>query len=169
MFLVLALLRLTGISFTNFVSFFLSYLLLIYFVRLKTIMQLQTTTADAKFSGVLSGLRYIWGEGGIRGFFQGNGLNCVKIFPESAAKFFVYENMKQIIAGGVPSPELTIWQRFIAGSIAGAISQVYWASITLLLNLNCVVFGISSGLFENTYGSISNSYSCQSNGTKYLP
>eukprot|EP00026_Physarum_polycephalum_P001854 Phypoly_transcript_01857.p1 GENE.Phypoly_transcript_01857~~Phypoly_transcript_01857.p1 ORF type:complete len:498 (+),score=68.14 Phypoly_transcript_01857:112-1605(+) len=90
--------------------------------RVKTIMQLQTKM-DAKYTGVLSGLQNIWHEGGIRGFFQGNGLNCVKIFPESAAKFFVYENLKQLIADGTPTQELTIGQRFLAGSAAGAFSQ----------------------------------------------
>jgi solute carrier family 25 phosphate transporter 23/24/25/41 len=94
-------------------------------LRLKTIMQLQTKMGNnMKYSGVLNGLQSIWQSGGIRGFFQGNCLNCVKIFPESAAKFFVYENMKQLIADGKPSNELTIYQRFFAGSVAGATSQV---------------------------------------------
>ena len=33
----------------------------------------------------------IYAEGGIRGFWIGNGLSVAKIFPESAIKFFSYE------------------------------------------------------------------------------
>ena len=33
----------------------------------------------------------IYTESGIRGFWIGNGLSVVKIFPESAIKFFSYE------------------------------------------------------------------------------
>ena len=34
----------------------------------------------------------IYAEGGIRGFWVGNGLSVAKIFPESAIKFFTYES-----------------------------------------------------------------------------
>jgi Mitochondrial carrier protein len=33
----------------------------------------------------------IYSEGGIRGFWIGNGLSVAKIFPESAIKFMSYE------------------------------------------------------------------------------
>jgi solute carrier family 25 (mitochondrial phosphate transporter), member 23/24/25/41 len=87
-------------------------------------MQLQTEGGQAKYGSVISGLKSIWQDGGVRGFFQGNGLNCAKILPESAAKFFVYEHIKRALASGSPSNELSIGQRFVAGSVAGALSQV---------------------------------------------
>jgi solute carrier family 25 phosphate transporter 23/24/25/41 len=34
----------------------------------------------------------IYAEGGIRGFWVGNGLSIAKIFPESAIKFLTYES-----------------------------------------------------------------------------
>ena len=37
-------------------------------------------------------VRRIYAEGGIRGFWTGNGLSVVKILPESAIKFFAYES-----------------------------------------------------------------------------
>lgn len=32
---------------------------------------------------------------GIRGMFKGNGANCVRIIPNSAAKFFTYEHLSR--------------------------------------------------------------------------
>lgn len=62
----------------------------------------------------------------------GNGLNCAKILPESAAKFFVYENIKIMISNKT-NKDLTMWQRFLAGSAAGAISQVGLFSFFIII------------------------------------
>lgn len=61
-------------------------------------------------------------EGGVRSFWRGNGINVVKIAPESALKFMAYEQAKRLIRGKSEA-ELTIYQRFMAGSIAGGVSQ----------------------------------------------
>lgn len=89
-------------------------------------MQL-STEQGGKYSSVAGGLRSIWVDGGLRGFFQGNGLNCAKIMPESATRFFVYENLKYIMSmhSSGTTKDLSIGQRFVAGSIAGALSQVF--------------------------------------------
>jgi solute carrier family 25 phosphate transporter 23/24/25/41 len=47
----------------------------------------------------------------------------MKIAPESAFKFMAYEQMKRLIQRLKNSNELSIYERFIAGSTAGAISQ----------------------------------------------
>lgn len=60
-------------------------------------------------------------EGGIGGLWRGNGINVIKIAPESALKFAAYEQVKRLIKG--EKNPLEIYERFLAGASAGAISQ----------------------------------------------
>lgn len=46
---------------------------------------------NIKYSGTIQGLKYIWRTEGFRGLFKGNGTNCARIVPNSAVKFFSYE------------------------------------------------------------------------------
>lgn len=61
-------------------------------------------------------------EGGIKSYWRGNGINVLKIGPETALKFMAYEQVKRTIKGQ-DNRELSIYERFVAGSIAGGISQ----------------------------------------------
>lgn len=64
------------------------------------------------------------GEGGISGLWRGNGINVIKIAPESALKFAAYEQCKRLILGEKKNHQaLEIHERFVAGATAGAISQ----------------------------------------------
>ncbi|WFD31989.1 hypothetical protein MSPP1_003031 [Malassezia sp. CBS 17886] len=69
----------------------------------------------------------IYREGGLRGFWLGNGLNCVKIFPESAIKFLTYETSKRMFAKHVDhvsdSRDISGFSRFMSGGIGGITSQ----------------------------------------------
>lgn len=60
--------------------------------RLKVIMQ-----AGKGDATIVNMCRFMYKEGGVLGFWRGNGINCVKIAPESAAKFLCYEEFKNII------------------------------------------------------------------------
>lgn len=44
-----------------------------------------------KYNGTVQGLKYIWRTEGLRGLFKGNGTNCARIVPNSAVKFYSYE------------------------------------------------------------------------------
>jgi len=46
---------------------------------------------NPKYNGMVQGLHHIWHTEGIRGFFKGNGTNCARIVPNSAVKFYSYE------------------------------------------------------------------------------
>ncbi|KAG0341363.1 hypothetical protein BG000_009407 [Podila horticola] len=84
----------------------------------------------------------LYQAGGIKTFFRGNGLNIIKIAPESAIKFYTYETSKWLIAthlssltvqpiggsgssskGSAHVPEIATSGRFLAGGIAGLVSQ----------------------------------------------
>jgi solute carrier family 25 phosphate transporter 23/24/25/41 len=66
--------------------------------------------------------------GGVRAFWVGNGLNIVKILPESAIKFVSYEQAKRVLArvvDGVSDPaDVSSLSRFIAGGFGGISAQL---------------------------------------------
>jgi len=77
--------------------------------RLKIIYQVQAQTPGhtPKYSGIFHSLKIIWQEEGIRGYFKGNGVNCVRIFPTSAIQFYTYESYKRVSApNAIPSQKL---------------------------------------------------------------
>jgi solute carrier family 25 phosphate transporter 23/24/25/41 len=45
-------------------------------------------------STIVNAMKTIYSQGGFRSLFVGNGLNVVKIVPESAIKFYVFETTK---------------------------------------------------------------------------
>ncbi|CAI4221015.1 unnamed protein product [Auanema sp. JU1783] len=91
------------------------------FDRLKVYMQVHATKQNKL--GVWSSLSLLHAEGGIRSFWRGNGINVVKIAPESAIKFMAYEQCKRLIQEYTGKSDLDIFSRLCAGSTAGAISQ----------------------------------------------
>uniref|UniRef100_A0A8C5Y5N5 Solute carrier family 25 member 23 n=1 Tax=Microcebus murinus TaxID=30608 RepID=A0A8C5Y5N5_MICMU len=87
--------------------------------RLKVFMQVHASKANRL--NVLGGLRSMVREGGIRSLWRGNGINVLKIAPESAIKFMAYEQIKRAILGHQET--LHVQERFVAGSLAGATAQ----------------------------------------------
>ncbi|KAI9757947.1 MAG: hypothetical protein M1815_005581 [Lichina confinis] len=86
----------------------------------------------------------LWRAGGIRSLFAGNGLNVVKIMPESAIKFGSYEASsasKRAFArfeGDVDPKQLGSVSKFLAGGVAGLISQaVVYPIDTLKFRMQC--------------------------------
>ncbi|KAI9178167.1 hypothetical protein LWI28_023485 [Acer negundo] len=89
--------------------------------RLKVILQVQTTRAE-----IMPALRQIWKEGGLLGFFRGNGLNVLKVAPESAIRFHMYEVLKNLImkaSGEEDKNNIGVTVRLFAGGLAGAVAQ----------------------------------------------
>ena len=95
--------------------------------RLKVTLQVHGSAAKAADGGkpsILGILRGMVAEGGVKSLWRGNGVNVVKIAPESALKFMAYERFKTALKGGAESKkELAPWERMIAGSSAGALAQ----------------------------------------------
>ncbi|CAH0546114.1 unnamed protein product [Brassicogethes aeneus] len=85
--------------------------------RLKVFLQVQPSKQKISdcFKNMLK-------EGGVNGLWRGNGINVLKIAPETAIKFAAYEKVKRFIKGD-SKHTLSIYERFFAGATAGAISQ----------------------------------------------
>ncbi|VVB15598.1 unnamed protein product [Arabis nemorensis] len=88
--------------------------------RLKVLLQIQKTDARIR-----EAVKTIWKQGGVRSFFRGNGLNIVKVAPESAIKFYAYELFKNAIGEnmGEDKADIGTTARLFAGGMAGAVAQ----------------------------------------------
>lgn len=106
-----------------------------------------SASSSAKVGGhnptpnVANAIKAIWKQGGLRSFFVGNGLNAVKVFPESAMKFGSFEAAKRVLSKieGVADPsELSRASTFLAGGIGGMVAQLFIYPIdTLKFRVQC--------------------------------
>ncbi|XP_056444650.1 calcium-binding mitochondrial carrier protein SCaMC-2-B isoform X2 [Gadus chalcogrammus] len=87
--------------------------------RLKVLMQVHSSKSNSM--RIAGGFTNMVREGGVRSLWRGNGINVIKIVPETAIKFMAYEQIKRLI--GSNQETLGIAERLVAGSLAGAISQ----------------------------------------------
>lgn len=93
--------------------------------RLKILMQVQGN--EKIYRGVWQGLVHMAKTEGIRGMMKGNGTNCLRIIPNSAVKFFTYEQLSRLISNhmrettgdGTLNPGL----RLLAGAGAGIVGM----------------------------------------------
>ncbi|VVB06864.1 unnamed protein product [Arabis nemorensis] len=96
--------------------------------RMKILLQVQNPH-NIKYNGTVQGLKYIWRTEGLRGLFKGNGTNCARIVPNSAVKFFSYEQASEGILylyrqqTGNENAQLTPLLRLGAGATAGIIAM----------------------------------------------
>lgn len=86
--------------------------------RIKVLMQ---ASHGENTLNIISSTKKIYNSSGIKGFWKGNGVNCIKLFPETAIRFYVYELLR---AGfNIDTDHADVMTRFLTGSIAGLVSQ----------------------------------------------
>lgn len=109
--------------------------------RLKVYLIAQTSRTDAAITAAKEGapikaaarfgrplvdaVKDLWRAGGMRSLFAGNGLNVLKVMPESAIKFGAYEASKKFLAklDGSDPRHLHPTAQFLAGGVGGAVAQ----------------------------------------------
>ncbi|KAG4444432.1 hypothetical protein IFR05_000023 [Cadophora sp. M221] len=100
---------------------------------------------------LVDALKELWKAGGIRSLFAGNGLNVIKVMPESAIKFGSYECAKRALAhmeGHNDPQNINPYSKFVAGGVGGLISQLFVYPIdTLKFRMQCET--VSGGLHGN--------------------
>ncbi|EEA28849.1 calcium dependent mitochondrial carrier protein, putative [Talaromyces marneffei ATCC 18224] len=83
----------------------------------------------------------LWKAGGIRSLFAGNGLNVVKIMPESAIKFGAYEASKRAFArleGHDDTKKIRPTFQFLSGGLGGMVAQCFVYPVdTLKFRMQC--------------------------------
>ncbi|XP_062965394.1 mitochondrial adenyl nucleotide antiporter SLC25A23 isoform X3 [Cynocephalus volans] len=113
--------------------------------RLKVFMQVHTSKTNRL--NILGGLQSMIREGGICSLWRGNGINVLKIAPESAIKFMAYEQIKRAICG--QQETLHVQERFVAGSLAGATAQtIIYPMEVLKTRLTLRLTGQYQGLLD---------------------
>ncbi|XP_069862268.1 mitochondrial adenyl nucleotide antiporter SLC25A24 isoform X2 [Dipodomys merriami] len=87
--------------------------------RLKVMMQVH----GSKSMNIFGGFRQMVKEGGVRSLWRGNGINVIKIAPETAVKFWAYEQYKKLLTE--EGQQVRTLERFISGSMAGVTAQTF--------------------------------------------
>ncbi|KAK7150922.1 hypothetical protein R3I93_011999 [Phoxinus phoxinus] len=113
--------------------------------RMKVFMQVHSSKTN-KIS-LVGGFKKMIKEGGVTSLWRGNGVNVIKIAPETSIKFMAYEQYKRMLTrdGGKVQPH----ERFIAGSMAGATAQTaIYPMEVMKTRLTLGKTGQYSGMFD---------------------
>ncbi|XP_077580833.1 mitochondrial adenyl nucleotide antiporter SLC25A24-like isoform X2 [Stigmatopora nigra] len=113
--------------------------------RLKVFMQVHSSKSN-KIS-LLKGFKQMIAEGGVRSLWRGNGINVLKIAPETAIKFMAYEQFKKLLSS--EGQKIQTHKRFLSGSLAGATAQTaIYPMEVLKTRLTLRKTGQYSGMFD---------------------
>ncbi|EEB05594.1 hypothetical protein SJAG_00612 [Schizosaccharomyces japonicus yFS275] len=96
-------------------------------------------------SALLEASKTVWRKNGIRGFYVGNGLNILKVIPESSIRFGTYEAAKRFLNRNNKTQPISPGNAFLAGGIAGSVAQVCMYPLdTIKFRMQCVSFGLQN-------------------------
>ncbi|KAF0276580.1 hypothetical protein FOG50_02559 [Hanseniaspora uvarum] len=112
--------------------------------------------ANDKTLHVTQVLKTIYKKAGLKGFYVGNGLSAMKIFPESAIKFGSFELVKKLIfPNSYQNMKDNPLGNYLCGGIAGCMAQLFVYPIdTIKYRMQCEDVKFSSP-YSNTKSTIS--------------
>jgi hypothetical protein len=84
-------------------------------------------------------------EEGIAGFWRGNTAACIRLGPQSAIKFYAYDQLVKVVLKG---KQPVGFQRTLFGSLSGVISQVMTYPLDVIRTRITVYPGKYSGIFN---------------------
>jgi len=91
-------------------------------------------------------------DDGIRGYFKGNGVNCVRIFPASALQFYSYDSYQKLFLRHVAAEGtkfLTPVERVVVGGFAGITALVATYPLEMIrARLTVQSTSVYSGIFD---------------------
>ncbi|XP_069560859.1 mitochondrial adenyl nucleotide antiporter SLC25A24 [Brachyistius frenatus] len=113
--------------------------------RMKVFMQVHSSKSNK--INLVSGFKQMLKEGGPTSLWRGNGINVLKIAPETAIKFMAYEQYKKLLASD--PGKVRTHERFMAGSLAGATAQTaIYPMEVMKTRLTLRKTGQYSGMFD---------------------
>ncbi|KAK5869564.1 hypothetical protein PBY51_024270 [Eleginops maclovinus] len=113
--------------------------------RMKVFMQVHSSKSN-KIS-LVGGFKQMVKEGGVSSLWRGNGINVLKIAPETAIKFMAYEQFKRMLSS--EPGKVKTHERFMAGSLAGASAQTaIYPMEVMKTRLTLRKTGQYSGMFD---------------------
>lgn len=113
--------------------------------RMKVFMQVHSSKSN-KIS-LVGGFKQMLKEGGLMSLWRGNGINVLKIAPETAIKFMAYERFKKLLSS--EPGKVKTHERFLAGSLAGATAQTaIYPMEVMKTRLTLRKTGQYSGMFD---------------------
>jgi solute carrier family 25 phosphate transporter 23/24/25/41 len=93
--------------------------------RVKILQQIQFVTGHdktPKYTSQMQALRRILAEEGVRGFFKGNGANCIRVFPYAGTQFLVFDQLADVVRKYTNRSVLTPMEKQFVGGMAGVCS-----------------------------------------------
>ncbi|XP_062260978.1 mitochondrial adenyl nucleotide antiporter SLC25A24-like [Platichthys flesus] len=113
--------------------------------RMKVFMQVHSSKSNT--ISLVGGFKQMIKEGGPSSLWRGNGINVLKIAPETAIKFMAYEQYKKLLS--TEGQKIETHKRFMAGSMAGATAQTaIYPMEVLKTRLTLRKTGQFSGVFD---------------------
>uniref|UniRef100_A0A665VBE7 Solute carrier family 25 member 24 n=1 Tax=Echeneis naucrates TaxID=173247 RepID=A0A665VBE7_ECHNA len=110
--------------------------------RMKVFMQVCSNQIS-----LVGGFKQMLKEGGVTSLWRGNGVNVLKIAPETAIKFMAYEQYKKLLS--TEPGKIKTHERFMAGSLAGATAQTaIYPMEVMKTRLTLRKTGQYSGMFD---------------------
>lgn len=113
--------------------------------RMKVFMQVHASKSNQ--ISLVGGFKQMIKEGGVSSLWRGNGVNVLKIAPETAIKFMAYEQYKKLLTSDGEKVQTHV--RFMAGSLAGATAQTaIYPMEVMKTRLTLRKTGQYSGMFD---------------------